>query len=162
MAGARNPWHPLAVTNLMSLKARRAPFVICAKRWFAPVAFIAVFAFIAICCAATYLIGLSTGRALRPITRVTAAAAARAMADDDFYSSFGDSTLLVTGSVASSTKTAEGTLVSFDTGSSFGASCEVATSQAKFTPGMTVTFVTQAEAANRDAAGVTLTGCVLP
>ncbi|MGH7723321.1 MAG: hypothetical protein ACRENL_10925 [Candidatus Dormibacteria bacterium] len=93
---------------------------------------------------------------------MTANAAAKAMSDDDFYSLFGDSTLLVTGSVASSKPTAGGTLVSFATSSAFGAACQVETARVDLKPGTAVTFVTQAEAANREPGSLLLTGCVQP
>ncbi len=132
------------------------------KPWFVSVALVAVVIFIAACSAATYLLGLSTGRASRAIKLVTASDAGVAMASDDFYSLYGDSTLLVTGRVASVRSTADGTIVNFATTSRFGASCELRATGYTFSPGARVTLVTQADAARRDPSSVFLSDCVIP
>ena len=145
---APNEWHAFPVVR--------------GQRWFTPVVLAVAIILVAICCAAAYLVGLTTGRASRTIKTVTAETAAKSMFNDDFYSLYADSTLLVTGSVASVQQTGEATLVNFVTGSGFGATCQVDTAHFDSKPGTVVTFVTQAEASIRQPDGILLTGCVQP
>jgi hypothetical protein len=59
------------------------------------------------------------------VTRATPHQLAEAMKGDHFYSDYGKSALLVSGTVASVARSSGHLVVGFQTGSTYGASCEL-------------------------------------
>ncbi len=109
-----------------------------------------------------YVLGLDQGRASRGIRSVSASEAASAMSNDTFYSTYGSSTLIVTGSVASIGYFPGGLRVNFVTGSQFGAACDIP--QPKQMPAIhtSLTLVAQADSATRESASILLERCAVP
>ena len=96
------------------------------------------------------------------IVRVTPDALASAMANDNFYSTYRQSALLVSGKVASVTTSGQTTLVGYQTSVSYHATCVMDGAASQVKVGDTVTLLTMGGTAERQPAGVLLHGCVQP
>jgi hypothetical protein len=86
---------------------------------------------------------------------------ANAMHGDEFYSDYRENTLFVRGTVALVTKADQAVTLEFATPGSFKALCQMQQSQPTIQAGDTITVVSEAFTAKRQASAVLLTGCVL-
>jgi hypothetical protein len=105
--------------------------------------------------------GIQSAKAMK-VTRATPHQLAEAMKDDRFYSDYGKSALLVTGTVASVARTSGHLVVALRTDSAYGASCELGVSAVAPRLGEMFTVLTVGQAAERLPADVLLRGCVVP
>lgn len=105
--------------------------------------------------------GIQSAKAMK-VTRATSHQVAEAMKGDHFYSAYGKSALLVSGTVASVAKSRGHLVVGFQTGSAYGASCELGAATVAPRVGAAFTVLTGGQAAERPPAGVLLRGCVVP
>ena len=96
------------------------------------------------------------------LKRATPNELAEAMRQDSFFSDYRQSALLVTGTIASVTRGTDHLIVTFKTGSSYGASCDLGALRVAPGVGETLTVLTVGQAAERLPAGVRLHDCVIP
>jgi len=86
---------------------------------------------------------------------------AAAMKNDDFYSTYGRDTLIVSG-VLNQVKTSSGvTTVTFKTNSTYSAACELK-ANTRLVAGQNLTVVVTAYQASRQSAGILMHNCVIP
>jgi hypothetical protein len=105
--------------------------------------------------------GIQSAKAMK-VTRATPHQLAEAMKGDHFYSDYGRDALLVSGMVASVDRRGGHLIVSFQTGSAYGASCVLGAATEPPSIGATFTVVTVGQAAERLPAAVLLHDCVVP
>jgi hypothetical protein len=96
------------------------------------------------------------------VKRATPQQLAEAMKGDHFYSDYRKSALLVSGTVASVTRSSGHLVVGFRTGSTYGASCDLGALTVAPRVGETFTVLTVGQAAERLPAAVLLRDCVVP
>jgi hypothetical protein len=96
------------------------------------------------------------------VQRATPHELAEAMKGDHFYSDYRQSALLVTGAVASVSRDGGLVVVAFETGSSYGASCELGAVAVAPQVGQTFTVLAAGPDAERLPAGVMLHDCIVP
>ncbi len=95
------------------------------------------------------------------ITSATPDQAANAMAHDNFYSSYRESTLRTQGTVASVTNSGDGTVIELTTTSSYKTFCNLGTQAFSGKVGDTITILTEGAEAERQPNAVMLTGCTI-
>lgn len=94
--------------------------------------------------------------------RVTATEIANAMRDDRFYSDFGQSTLLVEGTVSSLSRRGSDVIAEFKTDSSFQALCDLGSgSSSRPQVGKRITLIAEGARADRQPSAVFLRDCVV-
>ena len=85
-----------------------------------------------------------------------------AMQQDNFYSSFRESTLIVAATATTVDRVHGTQVVTLASGSSYTVRCRMATSSPTVRTGEGITVVTEGATASREAHGVQLNGCVVP
>ena len=95
------------------------------------------------------------------IQQVTPDQMATAMHNDEFYSNYRESTLLVRGTVASIEANGGGATIEFKTSVTFTTSCQLSQYPTTVHAGDDVTAVTEGATAQRLTSGVSLSDCVL-
>jgi hypothetical protein len=103
-------------------------------------------------------------RAARALTvqRATPRQLAEAMKGDHFFSDYGRSSLIVTGTVSGVSRRDGDIVVAFTSGSSYGASCDLGTASLAPRVGESLTVVAPGGAAERLPAGVILRDGIVP
>ena len=96
------------------------------------------------------------------IKRVTPSQVSAAMSADHFYSDYGESTLLVTGTAASITRSGSGAIVTFATGSPFKTLCDFASYTGRNRMGDSIKAISEGALAERQPSAVLLKDCTTP
>jgi hypothetical protein len=95
------------------------------------------------------------------ITSATPDQIANAMQLDEFYSTYGETTLIVQGTVASVSRQNSETLIQFKTNSSYGAFCNTFDTSFTGNVGDSITILAEGSGAKREPNAVLLTNCVI-
>jgi hypothetical protein len=111
--------------------------------------------------AGAFFIGNGHALGALQIQRVTPDQMATAMQNDEFYSDYRESTLLVRGTVASIKANGSGATIAFKTSGTFTTSCQLSQYPTTVHAGDAVTAVTEGATAQRLTSGVSLSDCVL-
>ena len=109
-----------------------------------------------------YFLGDKHGVESMTFKRTDPTPLANAMKNDNFYTSYRDNTLLVTGTTKSVSQTAKGIQVVFKTNSSYSVTCNFGSKNPGLRANQTVTVLAQGGSAERQPAGVLLTVCTIP
>ncbi len=110
-------------------------------------------------CAFAYLMGDVHGVEAMKVERITPDQAASAMATDDFFGSYRERALVVTGQVDAVSQSNGLYKVTFATTSPYHAFCQMAPGSAEPIVGQTVTAVTVGGPAEREPNGVLMVDC---
>lgn len=113
-------------------------------------------------CGASFFLGDRHAAEGMTIKRVAPAQVANAMKGDYFYSTYGENTLLVTGTVESVARSGKDLTVTFKADSSYKAVCSFENYTRPIHGGQTITALSEAATAQRQPAGILLRGCVIP
>lgn len=102
--------------------------------------------------------------ALRSLTikRVGPEQLATAMQQDHFYSTYSQSTLLVTGTIESVSKQGNHLVATFKTSASFKAQCDLGGNDQNLPTNREITLITEGGTALRLSNAILLTNCTLP
>jgi hypothetical protein len=106
--------------------------------------------------------GNKTALSALKVERARATQLGNDMQADDFYSTYRESTLLVTARVQSIQRASGSLLVNLHTASAYGVQCQMQNPALNVRPDQTITFVTEGAAADREPHGVRLIGCTIP
>jgi len=118
-------------------------------------------AFVALIAGVAYFVGDTTALGSTAIRQASPDQLANAMRNDQFYSDYRKSSLVVRGVVASVGKTGPHTIINFKTASRFGASCSASAPAATVRRGSTITVLAEGEEAERLTSAVRLIHCVI-
>jgi hypothetical protein len=130
------------------------------NRWIAA----AVLALLALAVASGIAFFAGDSYAVRSLTirHASPAALGNAMQQDHFYSSYRESTLVVTAPVRQVTRTAGRQTVRLASDSAYTVSCRMVPGSPRLQPGQSVTFITEGASADREPRGVLLNSCLIP
>jgi hypothetical protein len=110
---------------------------------------------------AAFFLGDSRALSELSVLRASPGQAANAMQNDEFYSDYRESTLVVTGTIASEQTNSSGTLIQLTTSPPFRTYCQLSQSTSQLHDGETVTVITEGYNAVRLPSGVSLSDCTI-
>ncbi len=90
---------------------------------------------------------------------ITTTQAAQAMKNDDFYSSYRENTLMISGKVTSVSHSGRSLIVGFKTDSSYGTACSFVNYSGTIRPGETINILSEGAVAERQPSTVLLHSC---
>lgn len=94
------------------------------------------------------------------VSAITAAAAAQAMSDDNFYGLYRERTLIVSGVVQSVATVNGDTRIAFQTGTLFKAYCDLGSAASTAKPGDAIRIIAESFTAARLSGGILFNNCV--
>lgn len=109
-----------------------------------------------------FFLGYQHAQRAISIKRVTPDQIAMAMADDHFFSDYGESTLVVHGTVASLRKDGGSLVIWLKVDSSYAAGCDLGRSAFLAHAGDAITVLAEGALAERETAAVMLRNCAIP
>lgn len=108
-----------------------------------------------------FLLGDKYGVEHMKIVTATPTDLAQTMLQDEFYSTYRESTIITTGKIASIARSSGTATVTFPTQSEYQTLCQFAGPEPKLARGQTITVIAEGALAERQSTAVLFTGCRL-